>query len=80
MIYDWIKNRNRFRVEVPDVEAAAALLDIIRLVATPDADETFVRDIDANNREFAVVYITPINSFERQKMKNILTRIDTITD
>jgi len=80
MIYDWIKNRNRFRVEVPDVEAAAALLDIIRLVATPDADETFVRDIDADKREFAVVYITPLNSFEQQKMKNILARIDALTD
>jgi hypothetical protein len=81
MIYDWIKNRNRFRVEVSDAPAGAALLQIVRRWgAALDEEETFIRDVDADNRSLAVVYITPFNGREKHNVEQALDLIDIITD
>lgn len=76
MVYDWIKNRDRFRVEVPDVEGGHALLSIVRLASVTDPSETFIRDVE--NHEMAVVYLTPHDDEQRRRMEDILDRLDKI--
>jgi hypothetical protein len=80
MIYDWISNRNHFRVEVPHGRAATALLRMVRRFGTPYEEETFIEEVDADNRSFVVIYITPLNDLERYNIEQALDLIDTITD
>lgn len=81
MVYDWIKNRNRFRVEVSDPPAGVALLQIVRRWgAALDEEETFIRDVEADNKSLAVVYITPFNGREKHNVAQALDLIDIITD
>jgi hypothetical protein len=78
MIYDWIKNRDHFRVEVPDVEAGHVLVDMVSRRALLDGGQTFIRDVNAENRQFAVAYLTPSDEQAKEKTRTILSRLDKI--
>lgn len=76
MIYDWIRNHNRFRVEVPDVEGGKALIWIVGGYVMLDADDTLIRDIEGH--EMAVVYLVPEDDDQRSRIEDILGKLDKI--
>jgi hypothetical protein len=81
MVYDWISNRNHFRVEVAHGRAASALLQIVRRWgAALNEDKTFIEEVDADNRNFVVIYITPLNDLERYNAEQALDLVNTITN
>ena len=76
MVYDWIKNLSHFRVQVPDVEGAKALLDSGKMRLMADMDETKIRDIEGH--DMAVVYISPADEKARSWIRKELERLDKI--
>lgn len=83
MIYDWIKNRNRFRVETHSRAAANKILQMVMACGgspafSDDGDKTFIRDIEGHPDLF-VLYITPLNRWEKGSIENTLDNLKTIT-
>jgi hypothetical protein len=76
MIYDWIRNRNRFRVQVPDVEGGKALIWIVGGYVMLDAEETFIRNLEEH--PIAIVYLVPEDEDKRSRTEDILDKLDKI--